>query len=90
MKSVGPALHFQSLGVIFTNSNEQNMYFSDRTVTDGELFVEIFYNGKELYKNHFPLCTAEDSKYTCFVINHVIKYLGRRLNERFSRAIAKR
>ena len=39
------------------------LLFPDREVSDGELFVEIFYNGKELYKNHFPLCTAEDSKY---------------------------
>ena len=57
---------------------EKKICLSDRTVTDGELFVEIFYNGKELFKNHFPLCTAED----CKCMNSSLAELGKELSSR--------
>ncbi|XP_064640632.1 putative phosphatidylglycerol/phosphatidylinositol transfer protein DDB_G0282179 [Lineus longissimus] len=32
----------------------------EKEVTDGELFIDVKYNGKDLYNNHWDLCHVED------------------------------
>jgi len=36
----------------------------DRTVEEGEMYIEIKYNGKNLYKNHWDMCTVEEDMET--------------------------
>ena len=34
--------------------------FSDFELTSGEMYIEVQYNGKDLYSNHWELCTVEE------------------------------
>ena len=33
---------------------------SEKEITGGEMYIECSYNGKELYSNHWDLCTVEE------------------------------
>ena len=36
--------------------------FTEKEVTEGEMFIDVKYNGKDLYNNHWDLCHVEDDR----------------------------
>ena len=37
------------------------LLLADHDITTGDMALQVWYNGQELYKNHWELCSVEDN-----------------------------